>query len=458
MTANDNDIYKISKSEIRLAGFPASAKTEEARYVFFRVRHQGSDKPEKLIQPNKSGSKKWKNCPAGDLYSFSELEPKLGSDPDLVPALVLETAGLTCIDIDRAYDDQNQVLSEIQTLIDSTSGYLEASVSGKGFHLLFESGDKDQRCQRVKHPVANADLIEPADGLLLLTGDVIDNRSKVGSVSDFRLATARIESIFSPAKPAQRSSGTEEWLRKALDSISSQYFETYEQWLHIGMAVHSVMPCQAGLDLWDEFSESKAPYEYEDGICEAKWDSFSGDRETSITWQTLAKLADRSGRPISELMLDPASPESQQSFDVLDRLKSLPNVPEAELPVTNWLVEGFLPRPSVSAIVAPAKAGKSLIVNQLQAAILRGETFLGMKTQQDLDEVTLHIDLEMTQAEARSRQVDLLSYMAEEQDISTAETQEISQRMLTLSLAGSDYEFNAGVSLSHCLDPFSYSE
>ncbi|MDB4743904.1 hypothetical protein OAF98_05405, partial [Planctomicrobium sp.] len=118
-------MLEISKPKIRLAGFPASAKTEEARYVFFKISEQGSDKPQKILQPNKSGSKTWKNCHSADLFSFSELEAALGSDPDLRPALVLDTAGLTCIDIDRALDEENQPLSNIQSLIDSTSGYLE---------------------------------------------------------------------------------------------------------------------------------------------------------------------------------------------------------------------------------------------------------------------------------------------------------------------------------------------
>lgn len=201
------------------------------------------------------------------------------------------------------------------------------------------------------------------------------------------------------------------------------------------------MSCRDGLVLWDEFSEDKAPHKYKAGICESKWESFSDDRENSISWKTLCQLADQSGKPIPDLPALPAL--DQPDEQLISLMESLPLVPEEEIEPTKWLLEGFLAQPSLSMIVAPPKAGKSLLINQLQASILGGSTFLGMETRSNPNAVTLYIDLEMTRAEARSRQINLLSHLKGEGSLKGEHHEDIASRMQTMCLAETDINFTA---------------
>jgi len=121
-----------------------------------------------------------------------------------------------------------------------------------------------------------------------------------------------------------------------------------------------------------------------------------------------------------------------------------------EMPPARWLIDGLLPRPGIAAMVAPPKAGKSLIVNQMQAAMLSGKPLLDMQTQADPDDVCLTIDLEMQPSEAAQRQRDLLQHLLDIDDLTQAEADSIAKRMLTASFA--EVESISPEMLSHYID------
>jgi predicted P-loop ATPase len=79
---------------------------------------------------------------------------------------------------------------------------------------------------------------------------------------------------------------------EALGKVKKERFENYEDWLHIGMALHAGFKgSQAGLSMWDIASRN-APEKYTPGLCAKKWESFNIDRKEGITINTLFHMAE----------------------------------------------------------------------------------------------------------------------------------------------------------------------
>ena len=73
-----------------------------------------------------------------------------------------------------------------------------------------------------------------------------------------------------------------------LPRIPDHHIDEYQTWLEIGMAIHSVLPDDAGLALWRERSMVSA--KYEEGCCEEKWRTFE-HKPNGVGIGTLVHLA-----------------------------------------------------------------------------------------------------------------------------------------------------------------------
>jgi hypothetical protein len=65
---------------------------------------------------------------------------------------------------------------------------------------------------------------------------------------------------------------------------------SYFDWLHFGMAVHSELPNERGLQLWIDFSSKDDSYDDAEASCTAKWKTFKADGKR--TFGTLSDAAD----------------------------------------------------------------------------------------------------------------------------------------------------------------------
>jgi hypothetical protein len=81
----------------------------------------------------------------------------------------------------------------------------------------------------------------------------------------------------------------EEWALSYLSALSSFRADGYDEWLTVGMALHSVG--DSLLADWDNWS--RGSQKYTPGCCEKKWKSFK--REGKITIRTLAHMAKQDG-------------------------------------------------------------------------------------------------------------------------------------------------------------------
>ena len=253
------------------------------RFVIFEVVKRPGDKPAKRLLPGKRGYRSWSGPKhAGNTYEYAEVVSQVGRNPQLSAGLILDSVDLISIDIDHACDERGNLDPGVETLLRQTNCYLERSLSGRGFHLLFDAGQAGS-IPRVEHPTRHGDLIEPCEGLLAVTGDLVDRRSRIGTPEELVQAVDLIGQIWTTARPALQPSQqppcrpanmTSAEVRRLLERIPARFFVDYGCWLKIGMAIHDAIPNAEGLNLWDELSLMKAPDKYEEGICDAKWKSF----------------------------------------------------------------------------------------------------------------------------------------------------------------------------------------
>jgi len=108
---------------------------------------------------------------------------------------------------------------------------------------------------------------------------------------------------------------------ECLDAIPPLGSGSYEQWIRIGMAVHSELPTDLGLALWVQFSEKDADYENAEAACEEKWKTFKSDGK--LSFGTLSRIAD---------IYDPEKLRmSSESKEVYDQLKLAAGLPIGEV-------------------------------------------------------------------------------------------------------------------------------
>ena len=74
--------------------------------------------------------------------------------------------------------------------------------------------------------------------------------------------------------------------RECLKRLNSDRADNYEDWLHVGMVLHNM---GVSLDDWIEWS--KQSKEFEEDVCEEKWDSFDTDRDDKIGMGSLVTWA-----------------------------------------------------------------------------------------------------------------------------------------------------------------------
>lgn len=111
-------------------------------------------------------------------------------------------------------------------------------------------------------------------------------------------AVATIEELCAPfmvIPSSESGEGTREddpaeKLAAALAAIDRGYWDSYDDWLAIGMALHS--DSASNLLLWDRYSRQSA--KYRDGDCERKWSSFGTGRGVAHTVATVYWYANQS--------------------------------------------------------------------------------------------------------------------------------------------------------------------
>lgn len=106
----------------------------------------------------------------------------------------------------------------------------------------------------------------------------------------------------------------------ALTRLARSRCDAYDDWLHVGMALHAGLG-DAGLPLWERWSQQSA--KYAPGVCAAKWASF-GQHPHGFTLASLFYWADQD---------DPARTPDADERTRLSHASAVPEPPDADDPI-----------------------------------------------------------------------------------------------------------------------------
>lgn len=76
---------------------------------------------------------------------------------------------------------------------------------------------------------------------------------------------------------------------QCLKLLNPSRVDAYDDWLQVGMILHSISPTETMLQLWDQWSAKSKKYTA--GACGAKWRSFHADRSETLSLGSLVKWA-----------------------------------------------------------------------------------------------------------------------------------------------------------------------
>jgi hypothetical protein len=175
-----------------------------------------------------------------------------------------------------------------------------------------------------------------------------------------------------------------------LARLKPERCETYDAWIKVGLALSELGPI--GLQLWDTWSRKSG--KYQDGVCAAKWATFTKD--PLITVGSLAYWADQDdpggARPAAQSTNGQYQPEPE-SFD---------SFMEAQAPV-HWLCKNLLAKGSIGFIAGLPKTMKTWILIDLAIEMTRpsGNTWLGLFPVEKCK--VLYIDQERPKGETQRR-------------------------------------------------------
>jgi len=172
---------------------------------------------------------------------------------------------------------------------------------------------------------------------------------------------------------------------KELES-ALEYLDPYDrdQWLEVGMALHSMNPDNEELfELWDDWSqgewEGRADTKYREGECRQKWAGFTQDKGLTIdSIFYLAKQEDWDSPQENKITIRSSKPKSSKPLadDSAGTLKQwgkfIPTDDQvAEFMDPQWILPNFLVQGHILGIAAPPGAGKTALMFCLAAEIAK---------------------------------------------------------------------------------------
>ena len=308
------------------------------------------------------------------------------------------------IDADHVADENGILYPEVKAafirIIDAGQGlktYIERSLSSRGRHMVYDlseyadafsplSNRKELLITFPEHPEAKIELWYHVGHSFYFTGDtvkasgadVIGGDAAAGVMRELLQMIAecregsRAAAPGAPAHPVPESEQVR--VMNALRAIPCEKL-TYEEWLHVGMALYN---SGAPFEIFDQWSATDAARYNVDRVntTENKWKSFQSG---AGNWNagTIFKMAKAYGwRDAAEdFAEDPEENRSTLPEPETFTAETLQNLPE----LRPSIIEGLLRAGHKMMIAGPSKAGKSFSMIELALAFAAGNEWLGFQ-------------------------------------------------------------------------------
>ena len=282
------------------------------------------------------------------------------------------------IDIDDCRDPVTGELSELAVeLLDRVAGYAEVSPSGTGIKMFVKTNLDSSRTLKDK----GIELYR--DGrYFTVTGHALPGHESVSDeVQDLSWFIEKhfnesLGEVFSGDAFETYKPTLEDW---DLDRVEAEVLPHlnpdmgYDDWFRVGTALHHQgQGDHEWLEAWDAWSAGSD--KYSEGMCQAKWDSFSEQRSQGRGAYTLASLLKitKAARATSKVFK--ANPKEPFHLKTIPELLAQPPI--------QWLVKGVLPRKGFAVLFGASGSGKTFITLDLCLAVARGVDWHGVKVKQ----------------------------------------------------------------------------
>lgn len=308
---------------------------------------------------------------------------------------------ITVIDLDDCVDGK-KIKPWAVEIVKAAKSYTEFSPSGTGLRIIMHGatfhGQFENDAQGVEVYVAGSRRY------LTITGRLVSPQPEFAKIAPI---SREFEDVLEPYVQHSSSSNNNEQkdpvdgvdlagaraMLAFLEAAKRVNLDGYDDWLRLGMALHHQFNGDPeGLELWDDISSRFAGYD--DGACQAKWDSFGGG-SGEVTLRTYIKEARSAGYSapfmgtqasaddFPDLSSDePAQGPVEPTEGPEDPLKGLgiySASTAAARPVTPYIIKTLLAQHQVSALAGPPSAGKTFFGLELIRSVSSGEDFWGLK-------------------------------------------------------------------------------
>ena len=145
----------------------------------------------------------------------------------------------------------------------------------------------------------------------------------------------------------------------------------YQEWLNIGMAIHSG---GYNLSVWDNWSSQGK--KYENGVCSSKWKGFHGN---GISIATLIDMANKSGYKSQSI-------NESGKLDCIETKFSNVDIPLYQwselgnLPKRKYLIKGLIEQGAMSVVYGASNSGKTFIGIDMACHIALGWNWCNLNT------------------------------------------------------------------------------
>ena len=213
---------------------------------------------------------------------------------------------LVGIDLDDAVDSNGNIKPWALAVMQKVKSYTEFSPSGTGIHIYAEATVDLSAKKKKIFPIADdrdqSIEIYNSGRYFTVTGNVLSGFSQLrnaqGDIDDLVAQWNPVRPKPSATTTIEVPKGQEaEVVQKCLGALEPWRCDDYDEWLRVGMALHSVSDAPEMLKAWDAWSQRSG--NYETGCCDKKWTTFN--QNDGITIGTLVHAA-KEDRPDLEIV------------------------------------------------------------------------------------------------------------------------------------------------------------
>ena len=294
---------------------------------------------------------------------FSEARAAYESDPQTFAGVgFVIPPGMVGVDLDNVKDRHGNWNLDAQLVLASLDTYCEISPSGEGLKFLCY-GTLDEKLKREDASRGVEMFDGKAARFFTITGHVFDDdhRAMGHSLRAIHNIQAAISDPITNLEYDDIETGDQLYeARELVTWVSEDQMDDYAAWLRLGMALHAASGgTEEGLALWDEVSRKNT--KYEEGACEAKWDSFTGRKARLVTIGSLRAMAKENGYRQNQYRTQ-AVPASDFCLKDIHR---------------EYVVENFLADNEPMVIGGASKSLKTTVALDLAVSIATGTPFAG---------------------------------------------------------------------------------